>query len=50
MSELLDNQVDTQNENLNSGFHASPHKVCDENKELEKTSGIIGIQISTASL
>ena len=32
MSELLDNQVDTEN----SGVHASPCKVCDENRELEE--------------
>ena len=31
MSKLLDKQVDT--ENKNSGVHASPRKVCDENKE-----------------
>ena len=30
----LDKQVDTKNENLkkNSGVHASPRKVCNENK------------------
>ena len=35
MSELLDKHVDTENENLKiniPGVHASPHKVCDENK------------------
>ena len=35
MSELLDKQVDIQNEkseNRNSGVHASPRKVCDENE------------------
>ena len=38
MSELLDNQVDTQNENLNKNFgvHASPCRGCNEKKELEE--------------
>ena len=39
MSKLLDNQVGTQNENLkkkSSGVHGSPHKGCDENKEINK--------------
>ena len=35
MSELLDKQVDSENENLKikvPGVHANPRKVCDENK------------------
>ena len=36
MSELLDKQVDTENENKNSGVHTSPRKVCDENKSRRK--------------
>ena len=35
MSELLDKQVDTKNENIktkNCGVHTSPRKVCDENR------------------
>ena len=38
MSELLDKQIDTENENKNSGVHASPCKVCDENKRKKKNN------------
>ena len=41
MSELLNNQVDTQMkfENINSRVHANPCRGCDENKEeLEKNN------------